>query len=46
MKYKIILKATGETLAEYDDSEPNFVAVGYDEETCEKVAINEEEEAI
>lgn len=45
MKYKIILKATGETLVEYDDSEPNFVAVGYDEETCERVAINEEEEA-
>lgn len=29
MKYKIILKATGQTLAE----------------TCDKIAINEEEEA-
>lgn len=46
MKYKIILKETGQTLVEYDDSEPNFVAIGYDEETCERVAINEEEEAI
>lgn len=46
MKYKIIFKATGQTLAEYDDGEPNFVAVGYDEETCERVAIKEEEEAI
>ena len=45
MKYKIILKATGQTLAEYDDSDPNFVAVGYDEQTCARISINKEEEA-
>ena len=43
MKYKIILKATGQILAEYDDEAPNFVDVGFDKETCEKVEIAEAE---
>lgn len=39
MKYKIILKATLKPLSENDDSELSFEAVGYAEETCERVAI-------
>lgn len=42
MKYKIILKSTGQVLAEYDDEAPNFVDVGFDKEACEKIAIKEE----